>query len=131
MKNVHSFSRVRFDTFETPQEDLPQDCLKSPEEDFDSMVDAPDGPAEFRPITDSPELTSSVPGPGSRENCSEALEIVRQTEEEMAALKEETCRQCTLLEQEAYDKGFAAGEKDGIRTGEKNPGTGNGSVIGD
>jgi flagellar assembly protein FliH len=47
------------------------------------------------------------------------LEIVRQTEEEMAAFKEETCRQCTLLEQEAYDKGFATGEKDGIRAGEK------------
>ncbi len=119
LKNVHSFSRVTFDTFEVPQEDATEDSLKSPAENFDSLADEPDGPAEFRPITDCSGLASPDPGPGSRENCSEALEIIRQTEEEMAVLKEETYRQCSLLEQEAYGKGFAAGEKDGLQAGEK------------
>jgi flagellar assembly protein FliH len=119
LKNVRSFSRVRFDTFEALPEVATEDALKSPEANFDSLADAPDAKAEFLSITDHPDLTPSEPGPASRENCSEALEIVRQTEEEMAALKEETCRQCTLLEQEAYDKGFSTGEKEGIRAGEK------------
>ncbi len=119
LKKAQSFSKVSFDTFDALQEEAAKDSPKSPEERFDALADAPETSSEFLAITDHPELASFESVPSPRANCREALDIVRQTEEEMAAFKEETCRQCTLLEQEAYDKGFATGEKDGIKAGEK------------
>ena len=118
LKKVHAFSKVSFEEFEALPDEAENDRRMPPEEHFDVLAEAPETPDAFLAMAEHPNLTSSKPAT-SPADCSEALEIVRQTEEEMAALKEETCRQCTLLEQEAYDKGFAAGEKDGIRAGEK------------
>lgn len=119
LKKVDTFSKVSFEEFESlPDTVVTEDSPAAGEDTFDALADAPETPEPFQAMTDHPGLAVSNTGP-SRADCSEALEIVRQTEEEMAALKEETCRQCTLLEQEAYDKGFAAGEKDGLQAGEK------------
>jgi flagellar biosynthesis/type III secretory pathway protein FliH len=120
LKKVHAFSRVNFEAFDMPVDEAADERPTGPDHHFDTLADGPESPGEFLAITDHPDLAPSESGgPSARARCSDALEIVRQTEEEMAAYKEETCRQCTLLEQEAYDKGFATGEKDGIRAGEK------------
>lgn len=120
LKKIHSFSKVNFEAFDVPLDDAVDERPTGPDNHFDTLADGPESPGEFLAITDHPDLApSKSDGPSARARCSDALEIVRQTEEEMAAFKEETCRQCTLLEQEAYDKGFASGEKDGIRAGEK------------
>jgi len=118
LKKVHAFSRVSFEEFEARPDKESKDRPETAEDGFDALADVPETPDAFLAMAEHPDLTS-LKSSASPEDCSEALEIVRKTEEEMAALKEETCRQCTLLEQEAYDKGFAAGEKDGIRAGEK------------
>jgi flagellar assembly protein FliH len=118
LKKVHGFSKVSFEEFEALRDEAVEDSRSPPEHEFDVLAEAPETPDVFQAMTEHPDLVPSPSGP-SPADCSEALEIVRKTEEEMAALKEETCRQCTLLEQEAYEKGFAAGEKDGIRAGEK------------
>lgn len=118
LKKVQTFSRVSFDEFEAVPDAAIEDSRTPPENEFDALAEAPETPDVFQAMTEHPDLAPSKPGL-SPADCSEALEIVRKTEEEMAALKEETCRQCILLEQEAYDKGFAAGETDGLRAGEK------------
>jgi flagellar assembly protein FliH len=120
LKKVHSFSKVNFEAFDMPADDAADQDPTVSDSHFDTLADGPESPGEFLAITDHPDLAPlKSDGPSARARCSDALEIVRQTEEEMAAFKEETCRQCTLLEQEAYDKGFATGEKDGISAGEK------------
>jgi flagellar assembly protein FliH len=118
LKKVETFSKVSFEEFEALPDGAANDVQVPLEQEFDVLAEPPEISDTFLAMTDHPDLARSKPGP-SPADCSEALEIVRKTEEEMAALKEETRRQCALLEQEAYDKGFAAGEKDGIRAGEK------------
>jgi len=49
----------------------------------------------------------------------EAIEIVRKAREDMARLKEESCSNCTLMEKEAWEKGFKEGEIAGRGAGEK------------
>ena len=49
----------------------------------------------------------------------EILEIRRKAQEEMERIKEETCRNCTLMEKEAWEKGFKHGEAEGIKAGER------------
>lgn len=119
LKKVHSFAKVNFDEFDALPDEAVKDRPLPPENEFDALADPPETPDGFLSMTDHPGLASSETRPCLPADCSEALEIVRQTEEEMAAFREETCRQCTLLEQEAYDKGYASGEKDGIKAGEK------------
>ena len=49
----------------------------------------------------------------------EILAIRRKAHEEMERLKEETCKNCTLMEKEAWEKGFKNGETEGLKAGEK------------
>jgi flagellar assembly protein FliH len=118
LKKVHAFSKVSFEEFEVLPDEAKEEIQMPQEQAFDALAEAREAPDQFLAMTEHPDLAPSKPG-SSPADCSDALEIVRKTEEEMAALKEETCRQCTLLEQKAYDKGFAAGETDGLRAGEK------------
>ena len=49
----------------------------------------------------------------------EIIEIRRKAQEEMVRLKEETCHNCTIMEKDAWEKGFKNGEAEGIKAGEK------------
>jgi flagellar assembly protein FliH len=49
----------------------------------------------------------------------DAQEAVLKAREEMERLKAETCHNCTLLEQEAWEKGFESGKVAGYEAGEK------------
>jgi flagellar assembly protein FliH len=49
----------------------------------------------------------------------EIIEIRRKAQEEMERLKEETCHNCTIMEKDAWEKGFKNGETEGIKAGER------------
>jgi flagellar biosynthesis/type III secretory pathway protein FliH len=133
LKGKTSFSTFRFEDFDLQVDTPPAKKEKPGPDRFENLSDSPETRPEFVSITDHPDMVekmASVPagagtqvmagaGDTSEPLGSEALEVIRKTEEEMAALKEETCRNCTLLEQQAYEKGFAKGETAGIKAGEK------------
>ncbi len=49
----------------------------------------------------------------------EIIEIRRKAQEEMERFKEETYHNCTIMEKDAWEKGFKNGEVEGIKAGEK------------
>jgi flagellar biosynthesis/type III secretory pathway protein FliH len=125
LKGNTSFSTFRFENFNLQADTLPAKKEKPGPDRFENLSDPLETGPGFVSIADHPDMAekmSFVPaGAGNRSEAlsSEALEVIRKTEEEMAALKEQTCTNCTLLEQEAYEKGFARGETAGIKAGEK------------
>jgi flagellar assembly protein FliH len=136
LKGMSSFSAFQFEEFGVQADTLPEtESPPGPPGRFENLNDPPEPGPGFVSMTDHPDMAqkmSCVPagdgipatetggaGDTSGALCSEALEVIRKTEEEMAALKEETCRHCTLLEQQAYDKGFETGEAAGVKAGEK------------
>jgi flagellar assembly protein FliH len=135
LKGKTAVSTFRFEDFGL-QADTPPEKKEKPGPDrFENLSDPLEPGPGFVSIADHPDMAEKmafVPagartpvketggaGDLSGPLCSEALEVIRKTEEEMAALKEETCQNCTRLEQEAYEKGFAKGETAGINAGEK------------
>lgn len=135
LKGKAALSTFRFEDFDLQADTPPAKKEKPGPGRFENLSDPSESGPGFVSITDHPDMAkkmSFVPagartpvketgGAGDTPEalCSEALEVIRKTEEEMAALKEETCTNCTLLEQEAYEKGFAKGETAGIKAGEK------------
>jgi flagellar assembly protein FliH len=125
LKGRASFSAFRFEDFDLQAGTLPEKKEKPGPDRFETLSDPPDTGSGFVSMAEHPDMAEKMPfvpagaGDMSEPLCSEALEVIRKTEEEMAALKEETCRHCTLLEQQAYDKGFAKGETAGVKAGEK------------
>lgn len=88
--------------------------------------------ATFHPLEnnlrDTESISTIMPDSGPPESetetkedspSAEVLEIHRKAQEEVERLKEETCNNCTLMEKEAWEKGFEKGEFEGIKAGEK------------
>ncbi len=135
VKNAHLLKKFELSTFDFNEE---LDAPGKPEtpEDGDSFVDlgTPHGAVgKFIPLENKPgiiEKTSALtPGfhQGELEKIKdetdslipEVIELVRKAQEDMDRLKEESRRNCTLMEQEAWEKGFKEGEVAGREAGEK------------
>ncbi len=139
VKNAHLLKKFEFTSFDPDHMAKTHDSGEMAKDDTPFVNlggDTQDRFPEFVPLETQPEINEKrsplvvdsrqdVLG-GKDEDAAaggdplgqEALDMFR-TQEEMARLKEETCHKCTMLEKEAWEKGFEKGEAAGVEAGEK------------
>ena len=134
VKNARLFETYKLKAFDadllTEVDEKSQD--KESQESFVALDSSESTSQAFLPLehkslkTEPISFTGSESGQEIQETKSdevpltpEILEIRRKTREEMERLKEETCHNCTIMEKDAWEKGFKNGETEGIKAGEK------------
>lgn len=135
VKNAYLLKKFELMSFDSDEAlDVPGKPEESEEEDSFVELGPSQGEAgEFIPLENKSEIIEKIPAltpdfyQGELETkkeepeplTPEAIEIVRKAREDMGRLKEESCRNCTLMEKDAWEKGFKEGEVAGRKAGEK------------